>query len=388
MREWDSFPGTRLRVLRSFLRGTSLTRQEVARQIRQSLPAAAAHIDALVAVGLLRLAGQRPSSGGRPADEYEINHPSLSSIGVELHPDHILGLCCSINGEVWDSVRHDIDIANVQSGDYLESAIVETVNGLYRTWNDTHTIQGAGIAVPGIVNCDSKLLVNAPNLFLKNYSFQGLSRKLPVPVFVDNEANAAAVGEYWSSSVPPAASMVLISIREGVGAGIMLGGQLVRGPGWRAGEFGHMAIRAGTRPCNCGRTGCWEQYVSDRALAGELGIRDTGMLNELLAQPGPDVMRVWHAYIESLAIGIENIAACINPELVVVSGSVARLEDRLIEPLQEVLAEVSFLTQGIRVSVSRHPDNASALGAGFLAFSGLVPGLGLHTEKKGESHVE
>lgn len=377
MRPWDSYQGTRTKALRSFLRGARCTRQEVARQIRQSLPAAASHIDALIEAGLIRTAGQRPSSGGRPADEYEINPPSLAAIGVEVHPDYVLSICCGVNGDIWDQSRNTIDVSRLKDDTYLETVIRDSVVGLYRKWSTVLDFHGVGIAIPGIVNCDTKLLVNAPNLFLKNVTFTGLEQQLPLPLFVDNEANAAAIGEYWTSSVPPAASMVLISIREGVGAGILLAGQVVRGRGWRAGEFGHMAIRAGVRPCNCGRTGCWEQYVSERVLMRELGndavarLRARGTLHDVTAE------KVLGEYVNSLAIGIENIAACINPELIVISGSIVRLGDDLIDPLQRALAQVSFLTQGIRVSVSRNPDVAPALGAGLLAFSGLLPGLGL-----------
>ncbi|MFP4509082.1 MAG: ROK family protein [Spirochaetaceae bacterium] len=373
----------------------------MARQIRQSLPAAASHIDALIAAGLLRTAGQRPSSGGRPADEYEINPPSLAAIGVEVHPNYILSVCCGVNGEIWDSVRTDIDAPRVRDGAYTEAVIAEAINGLHEKWSPKLVIHGAGVAVPGIVDCEKRLLVNAPNLFLKNYSFDCLAQKLSLPLFVDNEANAAAIGEYWTSSVPLSTSMVLISIREGVGAGILLAGQVVRGRSWRAGEFGHMAIRAGVRLCNCGRTGCWEQYVSERALIADLGENAIARLKDQVGDDNAPVAGVWAQYIESLAIGIENIAACINPDLVVISGSIAGLGDRLIEPLQRALAEVSFLTQGIRVSVSKHPDTASALGAGLMTFSGLLPGLGLKKPEmsniyeervtsprnKGESHV-
>lgn len=401
MRPWDSFQGTRIKVLRSFLRGAHLTRQEVARLIRQSLPAAASHIDALMEAGLLKLSGQRPSSGGRPADEYQINPPSLAAIGVELHPNYILSICCGINGDIWDSVRTDIDSSLVRDGAYTEAVIAKAINRLQQKWSQQLFIHGAGVAVPGIVDCENRLLVNAPNLFLKNYSFAGLAQKLLLPLYIDNEANAAAIGEYWTSSVPPSTSMVLISIREGVGAGILLAGQVVRGRRWRAGEFGHMAIRAGVRPCNCGRTGCWEQYVSERALIADLGEAAIARLKDHIDDGDASVSSVWARYIESLAIGIENIAACINPDLVVISGSIADLGDRLIQPLQSALAEVSFLTQGIQVSVSKHPNIASALGAGLMTFSGLLPGLGLKkpemsnmyenrmtsTKNEGDSHV-
>ncbi len=369
--------------------------------IRQSLPAAASHIDALMEAGLLKLSGQRPSSGGRPADEYQINPPSLAAIGVELHPNYILSICCGINGDIWDSVRTDIDSSLVRDGAYTEAVIAKAINRLQQKWSQQLFIHGAGVAVPGIVDCENRLLVNAPNLFLKNYSFAGLAQKLLLPLYIDNEANAAAIGEYWTSSVPPSTSMVLISIREGVGAGILLAGQVVRGRRWRAGEFGHMAIRAGVRPCNCGRTGCWEQYVSERALIADLGEAAIARLKDHIDDGDASVSSVWARYIESLAIGIENIAACINPDLVVISGSIADLGDRLIQPLQSALAEVSFLTQGIQVSVSKHPNIASALGAGLMTFSGLLPGLGLKkpemlnmyenrmtsTKNEGDSHV-
>ena len=285
-------------------------------------------------------------------------------------------------------------------------------------------VVGVGLALPGVVDCEEQLLIHAPNLFLSRVSFAGLAEELRRPVYIDNEANAAALAEYvlWGGATdaaaagepsyaqmqPPTGSFVRISITEGVGAGIIVDGRLMRGDTWRAGEFGHMAIRDGNRRCNCGRTGCWEQYVSERALLREaraagLACGDVAAFIDLLAvghprgrhaavsradrrgagsygdaqyrptRAGSPAERVWNRYIDALAVGIENVAACVDPGTIIVGGTVAAAGELLVAPLRQAVEAVSFLTSGIRVAGSALPASAPVTGAALLGLGDLYP---------------
>lgn len=441
-------------ALEVFLDGGLHTRSEIAGAVGQSAPTAAGHIDALLERGLIepvdgdgdrQTPGSRGNSRGRPATSFRLRPERALALGMELRPSfdghspaHLTSRVIRIDGAVVTERRIDLPTEALRR---IRSVVLEEARRVIAGVEHGSEpggaavaagapIVGVGLALPGVVDCEEQLLIHAPNLFLSRVPFGGLAGELGRPVYVDNEANAAALAEYvlWGRAPgaaaaepqrgeyppvqPPSGSFVRISITEGVGAGIIVDGRLARGDTWRAGEFGHMAIRDGSRRCNCGRTGCWEQYVSERALLHEarsegLPCGDVGSFIELLvaesrrgpdrrgsgggrrhavgqggwhAQPtagpyggGSPVGRVWNRYIDSLAVGIENVAACLDPGTIIVGGDVAAAGELLVAPLRQAVEAVSFLTSGIRVTGSVLPASAPVTGAALLAFGALYP---------------
>ena len=408
---WGDFSPARLTALRTFLDGRSHTRSDVSAAVGQSIPSAATHIDALESLGLIDSASSRdeqanhgvngsghgsggpqispePSGSagaGRPPAAWRLNPRAAGAVGIELRPGgprraaaRVATRIILLDGTIacereravgWNELRatrslirqETIDIQN--SPDAAELSVVSL-----------------GIALPGVVDCERRVLIHAPNLFLSNASFSELEGDLGMPVFVDNEANAAALAEHALILAPASGhaastgdSMVRISITEGVGAGILVDGSLMRGDTWRAGEFGHMAIREGSRACNCGRTGCWEQYASERALladarAAGVHARTIQSVLRQVASGRGEAVPLWQSYIHALATGIENIAACIDPRTIIVGGEIATAGDLLVTPLRREVESISFLTSGIQVDVSALGPWPASLGAALLSF--------------------
>ncbi len=414
---WADFPATRLSVLKAFLDGRPRTRSDIAGVIGQSLPSAAGHIEALETLGLIVQAStggpaagaptdgsgagaptagpgagapaagraEQSSGAGRPPAAWRLNPRAAAAIGMELRP----------GGPRRAAARVATRIVLLDGSIASERELAVSWNDLRATrslvWQEAIDIQKSseaaglpitslGIALPGVVDCERKVLIHAPNLFLSNIGFGDLEDDLGMPVFVDNEANAAALAEHALVLTPALEqagagdeSLVRISITEGVGAGVLVDGSLMRGVTWRAGEFGHMAIREGSRPCNCGRTGCWEQYASEWALLADAraaGVRARtvhGVVRQVAAGR-PAAASVWQSYVHSLATGIENIAACIDPRTIVVGGEIASAGDLLVTPLRREVESISFLTSGIQVDVSQLGPWPASVGAGLLSF--------------------
>ncbi|MDR2168022.1 MAG: ROK family protein, partial [Clostridiales bacterium] len=132
---------------------------------------------------------------------------------------------------------------------------------------DFENIVSIGIGCPGIVNPKEGILVKAPNLGLFNIEIsQPLSRLLNLPVFIENDANCAALGEHSRGAAKGAVSSITVTLGTGVGGGIIIDGKIYSGPFFGAGEIGHHVIVVGGEACNCGRRGCWEAYASANAL--------------------------------------------------------------------------------------------------------------------------
>lgn len=173
-----------------------------------------------------------------------------------------------------------------------------------------------------------------------------LARTLGMPVVVDNDVNAAAVGEAWIGAAKGTADFLMLTLGTGVGGAIMFGGKLWRGARWGAGEVGHMALYPGGEPCNCGGIGCAERYVSAKALTRRAneglgsgrpfrGIRDVIAATE--KGPGDRreaARRGVERWTGDLALFLMNLQQAFDPQVIVLGGGVVRLGywwDRLLE---------------------------------------------------------
>ena len=181
-----------------------------------------------------------------------------------------------------------------------------------------------------------------------------LKKYINIPIYIGNDANVAAYGEFVSGAGAVYNDLVAVTLGTGVGGGIILDGKIITGSFQAGAEIGHMVIQMNGHLCTCGRRGCWEQYSSATAL-----IRDAkeaaksnpqSLLNEYTngnidqmnakipfdaAQAGDEVAtELINQYIEALAIGLVNVINVIQPEVIVLSGGVSAQKDNLILPLK------------------------------------------------------
>lgn len=212
-----------------------------------------------------------------------------------------------------------------------------------------------GIGVPGSFVKETCTLTFGANLNLKQVCFSNAF--LPTfqcPVYLDNDANCAALGEHVSGAGEHVDDMVMITLGTGIGGGLIIDGKLYSGSNNIAGEVGHMVIEVGGLSCNCGRHGCWETYASatglinlaKRALATDCKsiLRD---YDELTAKHvcdahdagDPVASDIFTNYVQYLACGINNIIAILQPQRIVIGGGVAGYGHKLLTPLRKRVAQ-------------------------------------------------
>jgi len=221
----------------------------------------------------------------------------------------------------------------------VEDTIVEAIASL----QVDHTVTAVGIGAAGFVDASGTRVMFAPHLSWRDEPLGArLQERLGLPVVVDNDANTALWAEYRFGAAQGARDVVLITLGTGIGGSILIDGRRYRGSGGMAGEFGHTRVVPDGRPCECGRTGCWEQYCSGKALARfarEAGRDLVGP--ELTAAAGAGDIVAQGAFVEVgrwLGVGLANIVAALDPELIVIGGGVSAAGELLLGPARPALS--------------------------------------------------
>ena len=244
-----------------------------------------------------------------------------------------------------------------------------------------------GIATPGVVK--NGVVVAASNLQWNNEPFAEIAHKLiGRPIFVANDANAAAYAEAIWGSGAGEASLIAITLGTGVGGGIIVDGQIWEGINGFAAELGHMVVEAGGRQCSCGRRGCLEAYCSATALVKEtarvMQLYPDSLMWKLVGGNAEKVsgMTAFRAqregdfaasmiiadYINYLAIGVANVVNMFQPAVVCIGGGISGEGENLMTPLRDRIKRISFGTENsrIRVEVAKYKNDAGIIGAALL----------------------
>lgn len=272
------------------------------------------------------------------------------------------------------------------------AAIEDTIASLVRELRKTYRVQTVGIGAAGWVDTDQSTVRFSPHLAWREEKLRAqLERRIDLPLIVDNDANAAAWAEYRFGSGRRASVLACITLGTGIGGGLVLNGQLFRGSYGMAGEWGHMVVVPDGHRCECGNRGCWEQYASGNALvrdARELagsgspvvqGLVDavggteniTGAAITEAAVAGEPLARELLADIGRwMGVGVANLVAALDPELIVIGGGVSAAGDVLLTPIRETF-ERTLTGRGFRpqarIALAQFRNDAGLIGAADLA---------------------
>ena len=231
----------------------------------------------------------------------------------------------------------------------------EAVEKANMTMNEVRYV---GVGCPGTCNQDTGIVEYSNNLqFHKVPLRDDLSRLTGKPVYIENDANAAALGEVVAGCAQNVDSAVILTLGTGVGSGVVLNGKILTGCTGGAAELGHMVVEDGGALCACGRKGCFETYASATGLirmakeamaqhpesllhatAAEVGDVNGQTIFRAKEQGDPTAVAVVERYIHYLSVGIANVINCFFPEVVALSGGIANQGEALLAPLREAVA--------------------------------------------------
>ena len=292
---------------------------------------------------------------------------------VDLGGTHLRVALVDDTGKILQHLKQETPRA--ESPDDILDALVSAK----REWDcDNQPVVAASIMVPGAVDCDKAVVVQAPNLpSLINFELKAeLVKRLGWPVFLENDANAAAVGEMWLGAARGCHDVVSVTLGTGVGGGVILNGKLWRGSHGSAGEIGHTTVDpfSGLK-CKCGNTGCLELFASATAIvrmARELGMKAPTAEEVYEAGRNADeqALSVFKRFGMYLGIGLANLINLIDPQVIVITGGAVNGWDLFADEMYRQVGERAFraIAQQVKIARSECGDNAGLLGAARLAF--------------------
>lgn len=249
-----------------------------------------------------------------------------------------------------------------------------------------------GIGVPGAVNPETRVIETSPNLFFKNWEIaRMMEERLNKYTKVENDANAAALGEFLAGSAKGSKNAIAITLGTGVGGGIVINGKIYSGSNYAGAELGHMVIVKDGRECGCGRKGCWEAYASATALISmtKEAIRsEKAEFSYMLNSVGGDIdnvsgrtafeamlagdntgAEVVDRFIGYLATGLVNVINIFQPDVLCIGGGIANQGENLLGPLRNIIEQERFTKYNekqTKVCIASLGNDAGIIGAACL----------------------
>lgn len=307
---------------------------------------------------IIRTLRPRTGRSGRPNSLVSINESSGVLAGVGVDVDKIKAVLCSYAGTSLAHITVPGSLSVETAADNVATAISSL---LAQTRTAPGALTGVGVGMAGLVGLDGRLAL-APALDWHDIDFGGLlSSMLGVPVHLENDIKAAATAESLFGNVTRESDFIYLSGRSGIGGGFYLGGGLYRGPHGMAGEVGHMKLVPNGRLCTCGGHGCFETYVSEKAIFNSLkeaGLQFSGAtaVYEAAVQGIPEVLAVLAQSGQYLGLGLANLANIFAPSSIVLGGGLAVLADFLLpaarpafeaNTLKEIYRDISLTISGL-----------------------------------------
>ena len=315
------------------------------------------------------------------------------AIGIDIGGTNVPAAIIDEGGDI----VHVINKKTMAEGgpDTVINRITDSINDLTKYFSDnikTGKIVGIGIGTPGTLDHKKGQIITSPNLpQWRNIPLVELiNKQVKMPVFIDNDANCAAIGEHWIGAAKGAENVVLITLGTGVGGGIIINNKIYRGSHGTAGEIGHITIFTKGNKCACGNFGCLEAYASANATAARAKERlkredtatslQTKKLSEINtyeiyihAEQGDrfaqDILKESGTY---LGVGIATFANIFDPDVIIIGGGFAGAEKYLIPAAIDEAYKRSFksVMDNIKITTAKLGNNAGIIGAAKLAFDG------------------
>lgn len=312
----------------------------------------------------------------------------MKYIGIDVGGTNLVAGVINEKGKILDKISHPVDKDMTAEELCVELArMAKKVCGVSDTPEEE--IVAVGVGLPGLVDNKSGVVIKTPNMPFHNTNFRELFQKeWNVPVYLGNDANCAAIGEYWAGAAKDSDNAVVVTLGTGIGGGLIVEGKLLTGFANGAMECGHMIIHPNGVLCGCGKRGCWEQYGSATALIRLTQVemeRDpksvlwqlcegdrtkvTGRTAFQGARLGDAASkRVLAVYLEGLSIGLINLFNILQPELICLGGGISNAEDDLLlDPLRKLVADGVFDKHvPIRLERASLGNDAGVVGAALL----------------------
>lgn len=373
-------------VLKQLHQKGPLSRARLARLTGLNKSTISSLVEDLIDCGLICEGGTRSTGAGRPSTPLELNPNAGTIIGVEIGVGFISIILANFIGElIW---RRFEETNFFSEQEEIFARIFDIVDEAGKNARENgDRLLGMGITLPGMVDDERGILAFSPNLQWHDVPLRSMfSEHTGLPVFVDNDANAAALGEHLFGVARQAKHFLFIIDGVGVGGGLFLNGNIYRGANGLAGEIGHTSMYVEqTRPCRCGNRGCWENFANESSLyervRSRLEVGRCSSITEIIenrsspltlslisqaAEAGDsETLEALHETGSALGIGVANLVNIFNPEMVIIGGALSMVSKFLLPSIKKVIEERSLedIRKHTAILDSAFGPDASVMGA-------------------------
>jgi len=347
----------KIRILSLVRNSKGISQADLARETNLSPTTVFRVVEKLISEGLIKEIGPGQSNGGRRPTILKFDGTNRYVIGIDLGTTNIYGILTDLNAKVIaeEKVPTEVSLGFYKVSERTSGVIQTLLNNL--SSDQKKRVYGIGIAVAGLINRKKRIVEFSPDFHWHDVDIVGeISKWHNYPIFFDNVTRVMAQGELCFGIGKTYKNFVFINIGYGIGAGIVINGELLYGSSGMAGEFGHINVdKDSPIQCECGNFGCLESLASGNALAkiarmklknGEKSIlfeMSGGDIKSITAEmianaaKAGDLMaaQIFETALEYLGIGIANLINLFNPEVVVLGGGVTQAGDFLFDKVRE-----------------------------------------------------
>ena len=299
-------------------------------------------------------------------------------ICLDLASTEFRGALINLNGELQHRINIPINDCKGEAALNRMYVLIDSLTAAARS-----PLLGIGVGTPGLVSTKDGRILQAVNLGWNNLPLgELLAARCSLPTYILNDSHAAALAEYTYQMNASSQNMILIKSGQGIGAGLIVNGQIFSGDGFAAGEIGHLQAVENGPACSCGKNGCLETVVSNRALIkqavtlGRLDPNDADRpapeiflrLTEAHRQGDKAILRLVHETGKYFGTVIASLASILNINQIVISGAVTAFGSVLMDGIQQQIHEqvMAGIANQIQVSFSKLEDDGVMLGVGAL----------------------
>jgi len=325
-----------------------LSRTDISERTRLAPSALTRLARDLLEEGVVMETGKSSSTGGRPAVLVSLNPEYSRSIGIKVERARVLAAAVDLTGAI--RARAEVSFKGPPSPTRVIAAVAKLVKKV-----SFDRVLGIGISISGFVDPTTGMDLYSPILGWKKVPLRDpISETTDLPVWIENDVNALALAERWYGAGRDYSHFICITVGEGIGAGVVIGGEIYRGAFGGAGELGHITINPDGPVCRCQERGCLEVYASDFFLAEEasrLGFSNIQELIRAARDGGSEAKEAFTRMGRYLGFGAKNLVNLLNPEAIILGGERMDASDLFLSAIENEVRRHSFPSEAERLQI-------------------------------------
>ena len=355
---------TRSRIVSYVMNNADTSKVEISKNLNMSMPTVLSNVNELMAGGVLMETGEYASTGGRKAKSIGINPGYRYAMGIRITANHVGMTLVNMRSEIEKTERVRMKFSQEISYCVELASLAKKFLG---DMDEPDKLLGIGISIPGIISQEQHLVVKSHALQIENYSLNFLEQVFSLPVYFENDANAAMRAEDLNRYK----NALYLSLNNTLGGAFCIDGKLILGENQKAGEFGHIILVPGGKQCYCGKRGCADVYCAASALTDDTS-QTLEQFMQQLEERKESAQQVWQEYLEYLAVLISNLRMAYDMDIILGGEVGGYLADHMI-PLGEKVMEYNGFDCDIRyLKNCTYRKEASAVGAAKHFFYELI----------------